>query len=106
MKRLPMRFILLTVGLPLIFNAGCAWQSDVDSLRTEVISLRTLTENSSAVSTEAARKLMAEAEAAVRTSNQAAQAARRAAELSQQAASEAKLASKKTDQMFRKSLRK
>ena len=63
-------------------------------------------EKASAVSTEEARKIMARAEAAARASEQAAQAARHAAELSQQAASEAKLASDKSDQMFRRSLRK
>ncbi len=63
-------------------------------------------EKANAVSTEEARKVMARAEAAARTSEQAAQAARRAAELSQQAASKAKMASDKTDQMFRRSLRK
>ena len=106
MKRLPIRFILFPVGLPLFLGASCAWQSDLDSLRTEVNSLRTLMEKSSAVSTEEARKAMARAEAAARTSDQAAQAARRAAELSRQAASEAKMASDKAGQMFRRSLRK
>jgi hypothetical protein len=106
MKRLPIRIMQLAVGLPLILGAGCAWQSDLDSLQTEVNSLRALMENSSAGSTEEARKAMARAEAAARTSDQAAQAARRAAELSQQAASEAKTASDKADKMFRRSLRK
>jgi len=106
MKRLPIRIIPLAVGLPLILGAGCAWQSDLDALRTDVNSLRTLMEKASAVSTEEARKVMARAEAAARTAEQAAQAARRATELSQQAASEAKMASDKTDKMFRRSLRK
>ena len=106
MKRLPIRIIPLAVGLPLILSAGCAWQSDLDSLRTDVNNLRMLMEKASAVSTEEARKTMARAEAAARTSEQAAQAARRAAELSQQAASKAKMASDKADQMFRRSLRK
>ena len=106
MKRLPDRFIPLAVSLPVIFSAGCAWQSEVDSLRAEVNSLRTLMEKGSVVSTEEVRKVMTRAEAAARTSDQAAQAARQAAELSQQAASKAKMASDKTDQIFRRSLRK
>ena len=106
MKQSPIRVAVLVLTLPIFLGVGCAWQSDLDSLRRDVSSLRSNVEKGSVELALNTRRALATAKAAAKTSEQAAMEARRATELSQQAVVAAQAANRRTDRMFRTSLRK
>lgn len=106
MKQSLIRVAALVLTLPIFLGVGCAWQSDLDSLRREVSSLQSNIDKASTDSAANTKRALDTAAAAARTSEQAAQAARRATELSQQAVAAAQAANRKTERMFRTSLRK
>jgi murein lipoprotein len=82
-------------GFALALATGCATSGDVDSLRNELRETRALAERSSREASEAAAK----AEMAAQTADAAAAPAEAAAE-------KAEMSSKKTEEVFRQSLRK